>query len=88
MLDRKSGSLRGLTRRNVLAAGASLAAPLFIGSGARAATGGTLVWGKSLEMTMLDPAHRARGLGVAAPIPCLRHAGDDGGSFRGPAGHR
>ena len=39
MLDRKSGSLRGLTRRNVLAAGASLAAPLFIGSGARAATG-------------------------------------------------
>jgi peptide/nickel transport system substrate-binding protein len=55
MLDRKSRSLCGLTRRNVLAAGASLAVPLFIGSGARAATGGTLVWGKSLEMTMLDP---------------------------------
>jgi len=45
-----------LTRRGVLKASAALAVPLFIGKAVRAAgSGGTLTWGKSLEMTMLDP---------------------------------
>lgn len=53
MLEKKH---RELTRRSVLKAGAALALPLFAGLAARAAgSGGTLTWGKSLEMTMLDP---------------------------------
>jgi peptide/nickel transport system substrate-binding protein len=53
MLDQEHGKL---TRRGVLKASAALAVPLFISKAVRAAgPGGTLAWGKSLEMTMLDP---------------------------------
>jgi peptide/nickel transport system substrate-binding protein len=56
MVDGRRIDLTAFTRRNILKATAALAAPSLISTVTLAAqTGGTLTWGKSIEVTMLDP---------------------------------
>ena len=60
MLELKSGLSGSFSRRNILKAGAaigaSLALPNLVVRASRAGeTGGAMIWGKSIEGTMLDP---------------------------------
>jgi peptide/nickel transport system substrate-binding protein len=60
MLELKSGLSGSFSRRNILKAGAaigaSLALPNLVVRASRAGeTGGAMIWGKSIEVTMLDP---------------------------------